>query len=184
MNADGSNQTQLTIRETGSPLAASPDGKLVYFLHALHGNLWSVSVENGEEKLVLDRRLTRFALSPDGGTVAFRSDSAQGSELAVMSLASGETVRSFALSKERSKLLSFDWMPDGSSLLYLVSSPTFENGAIYSQPFDGGAPRQIVNLKNEQLSEIANISIAPDGQHFTAVLGNWKHDAVLIKGLK
>lgn len=183
MSTDGSSQTQVTSRETGTPVAVSPEGKLVYYLHALHGNLWSVSLESGEEKLVLDRRLTRFALSPDGGSVAFRNDTPQGPELAVMSLATGQTVRTFPLTKEKPKLLSFVWLLDGGSLMYLVSAPTFENGVVYRQPLDGGPRQQIVDLKNEQLSEIANIAIAPDGKHFTAVLGQWKHDAVRIKGL-
>ncbi len=183
MSLDGSDQRQVTA-ETGSPVAVSPDGKTLYFQHALHGNLWSVSLATGEEKLAFDHARGRFAVTPDASTAAIRSDTPNGQELSIVSLASGQTIRTFPFAKERSRVLSFAWMPDGRSLMYLVTDPRYENGAIYQLPLAGGTPRQIADLKNEQLSEIANIAISPDGRSYTVVLGNWKHDAVLIRGLR
>ena len=71
MNADGSNQTQITFKEGGSPIFVSLDGRWVYYQHALQSMLWRASTEGGEEQIVLNKERYSFAFSPDGARVAF-----------------------------------------------------------------------------------------------------------------
>ena len=184
MNTDGSNQTEVATKDGGTPVAVSPDGRSIFFFHPLNGSLWSLSLENGDERLVLDRPLSRYAVSPDGSMIAVRVAANDGVELQIVSAANGQTVHRFQLSKDRPRLTGFAWMPDSRSLMYLVTGPAYDSGIVFRQSLDGTAPQQIADLKNEDLSEIATIAVAPDGKHFTVVLGDWKHDAVRIKGLK
>lgn len=184
MNADGSNQVQVTKSGGGMPIFVAPDGKFLYYGHPIQGTLWSVSLENGEEKLVLDKPLNRFSFSPDGTRVAFWEDKREGAVVSVVTLAGGSAVGTFTLPKDKPRVLDVAWMPDGKSIMYLASEPAYGKGMIFAQSLDGGPARQIADLKDEQLSEAAGICISPDGKSFVVVLGNWKHDAVLISGLK
>jgi len=56
---------------------------------------------------------------------------------------------------------------------------------LWIQPFDEAeAPRKIIDFDSEQISEEGGFSLSPDGKRFAVVQGNWRHDAVLLKGLK
>lgn len=56
MNADGSNQTQLTKTTGGFPLSLSPDGRWLYYHHNLTKTLRRISLQDGAEELILDKR--------------------------------------------------------------------------------------------------------------------------------
>lgn len=184
MNADGSNQIQVTKNGSGGPLFVTPDGKFLYYGHPLHGNLWSVSLESGEEKIVLEKPFRRFAFSPDGLRVIGWEERPEGRTATIFALADGQPFKDIEVPKDKPRLLDCIWMPDGKSVAYLVSEANYQKGVIFQQSLDGGVPRQIADLKDEQLSEVATLAISPDGKSFVTVVGTWKHDAVLIKGLK
>ena len=93
MNADGSNQMQLTTKDGGFPLF--PSHLMVawlYYSHGLHRTLWRVSADGGDEQLVLDKAKSRFAFSPDGSLVAFKEWQAKEQLIIVMSIGSGRPV--------------------------------------------------------------------------------------------
>ncbi len=183
MNADGSGQTQLTHKEGGVPLFASSDGRLLYYGNAISGTLWAVSLDSGEEKLVLDKAKRLFAISPDGSMAAFEEKNGDALSLEVVMLADGRKVKSLELPKEKPRLLEFAWHPDGRSLMYLMADVTFRKNALYTQSLDGSA-RKVFDLAEEQLNDVQSLSISPDGKNFALVQGGWKHDAVLLKGLR
>lgn len=184
MGTDGSDQTQVTSREGGSPQYVTLDGKTLFYRHAIDGTLWSVSLETGEEKLVYDRSRGPLAFAPDGTSFAVEDRVGDVIKIAVISLASGEKIGSIDLPRERTKLLEFAWFPDGRSLVYLMSDAEYEKNAVFQQSLDGGKPRKIADLGDDEVSEISGIAISPDGKYFTVVQGSWKHDAVLITGSK
>jgi Tol biopolymer transport system component len=162
----------------------SPDNKLLYYKHSLAGTLWSVSLENGEERLVLDKPRHLFAFSPDGVTVAFEEKIGDGLSLTVYSLAAGRALRSFELPTKLPRLVEFSWMPDGKSLIYLMAGVDYDKNTLYRQSIDGGAPQEIGSLGDDEVSEVSGLSVSPDGKSFSVVQGGWKHDAVLLRGLK
>jgi Tol biopolymer transport system component/DNA-binding winged helix-turn-helix (wHTH) protein len=184
MNSDGSNQVQVTRGDGGAPMFVSPDNKLLYYKHSLAGTLWSVSLENGEERLVLDKPRHLFAFSPDGVTVAFEEKIGNGLSLTVYSLAAGRALRSFELPTKLPRLVEFSWMPDGKSLIYLMAGVDYDKNTLYRQSIDGGAPQEIGSLGDDEVSEVSGLSVSPDGKSFSVVQGGWKHDAVLLRGLK
>ncbi|HVF46555.1 MAG TPA: winged helix-turn-helix domain-containing protein [Pyrinomonadaceae bacterium] len=184
MNADGSDQTQITRIQGGRPLFVSPDGNWLYYHHGIHRTLWRVSTDGGEEKLIVDKRKNHFAVSPDGLRVAFSEKQGDGSVLVIMSLTDGSTVKTFKLADERASMMELEWSADGDDLAYILAVGEFENKTLWFQPLDEKSPRQIANFGDEQRISVSGFALAPDGKTFAVVQGGWRHDAVLITGLK
>ncbi len=184
MNADGSSQTQITQTEGGFPIFVSPDGNWLYYQHGLDRTLWRVSTNGGQEQLIFDKRSDRFAFSPDGLQFAFPENQGEESTLTIVSLSTGNPIKIFHLADGKSKLLELAWMPDGKSIMYTSANNDFQNNILWLQPLDGKIPRQVAALGNEEMFKVSGFAIAPDGKSFAVVQGNWKHDAVLLKGLK
>ncbi len=184
MNIDGSNQVQVTQSDGGAPIFASADGKLVYYKHAMLGTLWSVSLENGTEVAVLNQSRRHFALSPDGSMVALEDKVGDRAALAIYSIADRKTLRTFELPADRPRLTEFTWLTDGKSIMFLMSGVEYDKNALYQQSLEGGPARQIGDLGDEEISEVSGLSFSPDGKSFSVVQGGWKHDAVLLRGLR
>lgn len=181
MNVDGSNQTQITHKEGGFPLFVSPDGSWLYYQHLLQKNLWRVSVKSGDEQLVLDKRTNCFALSPDGRLVAFSEKQNKENVLVIVLLTDGRAVKTFPFGDSKAYLSHIVWLPDGETLAYIQEYSKHRNNTLWRQSLDGGKPRQITALGDEDVSSFA---IAPDGKSFAIAQGGWRHDAVLLKGLR
>ncbi|MBA3322887.1 MAG: PD40 domain-containing protein, partial [Pyrinomonadaceae bacterium] len=92
MNADGSNQTQLTNREGGYPRFVTLDGKWVYYEASLRQRLWKVAADGGEEMQVLDRKMYSPAFTPDGSLLAYIFHDG-GMKIAVLSLADNKLLK-------------------------------------------------------------------------------------------
>lgn len=184
MNTDGSNQIQITQKDGGFPIFVSPDGSRVYYHHGRNRTLWSVAIKGGDEKLVLDKRKYDFAVSPDSSQVAFSEIQGEERVLTVFSLTENRIIKNFKTAVEKSRILEIEWMPDGKSILYILTDSAFENNSLWSQKLDGEKPERIVDFGNDEMSESSGFAIAPDGKSFTISQGGWRHDAVLLRGLK
>ncbi|HEX8736818.1 MAG TPA: winged helix-turn-helix domain-containing protein [Pyrinomonadaceae bacterium] len=184
MNTDGSNQTQMTETDGGAPVFVSPDGEWVYYRHILTSVLWRISTKSGEQQLVLNKEKPRFAFSPDGNRVAFSERQGDERILNVVSLADGQTAKTFHLADKKLILMHIVWMPDGKNLAYITANPGFVNKVLWLQTLDEETPRQIRVLGDEEICEGYGLAVAPDGKNFAVVQGGWRHDAVLLKGLR
>jgi DNA-binding winged helix-turn-helix (wHTH) protein/Tol biopolymer transport system component len=183
MNADGSNQVQITKTEGGYPLFVSTDGKWLYYHSGRQRTLWRVST-GGEEQLVLNKRKSRFAISPDGLQVAFLEKQDEENILAVISLADERIIKTFKFADGRANLLDLKWSQDGENLAYILADGEFKNNTLWFQPLAKETPQRIADLGDELIFEMSGFALSPDGKSFAVVQGGWKHDAVLLKGLR
>ena len=71
--------------------------------------------------------------------------------------------------------IAFAWLPDGQSIAYLDSGSGILN--VWSQPIDGGEPKQLTNFKTEF---VTNFAISRDGK-IAAYRWSATRDIVLIK---
>ncbi len=182
MNADGGNQTQITHKDGGMPLFISPDGKWIYYSHNLNRTLWRVSTEDDGEQLVLNKAKSYFAFSPDGSLVAFEEKQGEEKFIVVASIAVKQTIKPIKYAAPQGTIFNIIWTQDGKSLIYVLADGEYENYTLWVQPLDEQMPpRQIADLGSE---EVASLTPAPDGKNFLLVQGDWRHDAVLLKGLK
>ena len=181
MNPDGSNQTQITQKEGGFPMLVSPDGRWVYYRHGFTRTLWRVSAQGGGEQSVLNKEKFFWGLSPDASRVAFSETQGDRRILTIVSLPDGQTIRTFPLSEGKSDILHIAWQPDGKSVAYILFDIETRNKTLWLQPLDGAKPQLITGLGN---AEVLTLTFTPDGKSFAVGQGNWRHDAVLLKGLK
>jgi len=183
MNADGSNQTQLTKQEGGYPRFVSADGKWVYFASGLHQNLWRVSAEGGEEIQV---SMPSLSFSSDGKFVAYFSGEQEGGNrirLAIMSVDEPKVVRTYKLATGGPHPIGIDrtsgWTSANQSFYYITTDGS--RNLLWRQPLDAENPQLIGDLGNE---DIVQLAVAPDGLSFAVIRGRWIHEAVIIEGLK
>ena len=182
MNADGSNQTQITRQEGGFPIALSADARWIYYLHGVQRTLWRAPADgSGAEELVLNKQKYRFAFSPDKSQVAFSEKQDETRILTVVSLVTGQTLKTFRAPIAKARIGEITWLPDGKTLVYTLTDSNYLKEALWQQPLDAETPVQIADLGDQDISSLA---LNPDSQSFAVVQGVWKHDAVLLKGLK
>ena len=186
MNHDGSNQTQITFREGGYPIFVSPDGRWIYYHHGLQRTLWRVSTKGGEEEqLVLNKEKYRFAFSPDGSRVAFDERQNEQTSIVIVSLADGRTIKTFTYTDKfadsEAGMPGLVWLPDGKNLAFVLADYELDNYTLWLQPLDAETPQKIADLGDDEINSFA---LSPDGASFAVAQGRWKHDAVLLKGLR
>jgi Tol biopolymer transport system component/DNA-binding winged helix-turn-helix (wHTH) protein len=183
MNVDGSDQIQITQKEGGFPIFVSPDGRWIYYHHGLQRTLWRASTAGGTEEVVINKKEYRFAISPDGSMAAFPEKEGDHDVLMIVSLADGHTVETFTYAEPNGRLIELKWSSNGKDLAYILKSEKSENKTLLFQPLHGGPPRKITTLGNEEIAD-SGFALTPDGKSFAITQGGWRHDAVLLEGLK
>jgi Tol biopolymer transport system component len=180
MNADGSNQKQITQTEGVFPLLVSPDGKWLYYHQNITKTLGRVSVNGGHEELILDKRKDYLAISPDATRVAFAENQGDQRFLQIVSMVDGQISKTLPLADPKAVLTVIAWLPDGKSLAYILAENEYQNYTLWLQPLEGKA-RKLTDLGHE---EITSLKFAPDGKNYMIAQGGWQCNAVLLKGLK
>ena len=184
MNADGTDQRQLTRNFGGTPLLVSPDGKWLYFVSGRERKLMRVSTEGGEEEMVWDKSYNHhFALSPDASRIAFSETRDKKTVLLIVSLADKKTIKTYDVPNEKTGVVQSAWSADANSLFYVAPDERFRN-VIWEQRLDGEKPMLVADLGSEGLRETRSFAISPDGESFAVIQGSWKHDVVLLRGLR
>lgn len=183
MNIDGSNQTQITQNEGGFPLSVSADGNWVYYHHGLNRTLWRVSTKGESEQLIFNKANYKYAVSPDGSKVAFSENRGGEKFIVVSSLIDKQILSSFKYADSNDNLTNIVWMPDGKSVAYILASKDGTK-TLWMQPLNEVTPRQIANIGNSEVCEFSGFAISQDSKSYIVTMGDWKNDAVLLKGLK
>ncbi|HSD47711.1 MAG TPA: hypothetical protein VLB87_13880, partial [Pyrinomonadaceae bacterium] len=144
-----------------------------------------VSIDGGTPVQVTDHVVTMGVVSPDGKLIAYSypesaDPSAPPNRLAVMSFEGGPVLKTFNVSVTTGTVLSIlQWSHDGQSVLYTVTTNNVTN--VWSQPLDGGPPKQVTDFKDML---ITGFSWSRDGKQLAATRGNLLRDAVLIQDTK
>ena len=183
MDIDGSNLKQLTAgADIDSYPTASPDGRWVIFMSQRGAKVssWKVSIDGGTPVEITDRPSQIPIISPDGKSIAyFHTDEQTNNQpkLSIMPFEGGEPTKTIDLPRTVQPL-AFAWLSDGRAIAYLNNASGILN--VWSQPIDGGAPKQLTNFKSEFVMSFA---IARDG---TIAAYRWSatRDIVLIKNFR
>ena len=69
------------------------------------------------------------------------------------------------------------WTPDGQSIAYVDTT----GSNIWSQPLDGGPPRQITHFSDRY---VASFAWSRDGKRLAVARTTTTNDIVLLRGLK
>lgn len=181
MDADGGNLKQLSTTEDHAP-AISPDGRWVVFHSWVTGKqtLWKISIDGGQAVQVSDRVLSDPVFSPDGKLLSCmlydESMSPPRWRTALVSFEDGQLVKVIDLPLTVWKPL---WSIDGRALIY--SDKLDFIGNIWSQPIEGGAPKQLTRFTSKFID---SFDISRDGKRFLLTRSTGANDIVLIKDFK
>ncbi len=186
MNLNGSNPVRLTSGLGEAFPALSPDSRWVIY-SALGGakpTLWKISIDGGTPVQVSDHVVTTSSVSPDGRFIAYTYPEsadpfAPPNRLAVMAFDGGPNVKTFEVPATGTVLSTMEWSHDGKSIFYTVTANNVSN--IWSQPFDGGPPKQITDFKDLL---ITGFDWSSDGKQLACSRGTLVRDAILITDLK
>jgi TolB protein len=174
MDSDGSNVTQLTNGIAEVNPAVSPDGKWVVYQNITDLGLWKIPIDGGTPQVVTNKLATQAAVSPDGKLLAcrYREQDLSAFKLGIIDFASGAIVKSIDLPPTDNTL---KWSADGRAVLYVERRAGISN--IWSQPIEGGAPKQLTNFKSDL---IFGFDISRDGKSLVLARGTVSNDVVLI----
>jgi Tol biopolymer transport system component len=182
VDADGSNAKQLTSGSGENYAQATPDGRWVVYtlLGAAHPTLWRVSIDGGAPQQVTDKFTSFTAISPDGKLIACVYGEEQPNspnKMAVISFDGGEPVKLFSAVSSNWGVIR--WLADGRAVTYIATSGGVSN--IWSQPVDGGPPRQLTNFKSDQ---IFWFDWSRDGTQLAVARGTVESDVVVISNFR
>jgi serine/threonine protein kinase/Tol biopolymer transport system component len=186
MQVDGRNPVQLTFGIVDSFPSISPDSRWVIYTaeSGAKPTLWKISIDGGTPVKIMERNVTMGVISPDGKYIAFTypesaDATAPANRVAVIPFEGGEPIKTFQVNASGTVLAIVQWANDGKSVLYTVTGNNVTN--IWSQPLDGGPPKQATEFKEMLMTGFA---WSPDGKQLACTRGNLVRDAVLIRDLK
>jgi Tol biopolymer transport system component len=186
INLDGSNPRQLTTGMTDGPPTLTPDSKWILYtsLEGVRPVIKQVGIDGGEGVKISDEITIGPTVSPDGKYIAYfypeSSDPlAPPNRIGVMPITGGSREKSFEFQTSGTIGAVGQWSADSRSILYLVNTNNITN--IWSQPLDGGPPKQITDFKD---SLMTGFSWSSDGKQLACTRGILLRDAVLISEAK
>ena len=187
MNLDGSNPVQLTFGLADGFPSLSPDSRWVVYtaFDGARPTLWRVSIDGGTPIKVTDHVATTSSVSPDGRSIAFTYPEstdplASPNRVAIVPFEGGNPIKSYTIPLGGTVLTVIHWWShDGNSILYTATTNNVTN--IWSQPLDGGPPKQVTHF-NDML--ITGFAWSHDGKQLACTRGALVRDAILVTDLK
>ena len=143
--------------------------------------LWKVPLAGGPAVQLTDRLSQWPAVSPDGQQVAcwYRDETTSPWRIAIIPIEGGPPTRVFDVPPTAASAIPVRWTPDGRGLAFIDTQAGVSN--IWSQPLEGGAPRQLTDFKSDQ---IFWFDWSRDGRQLACSRGVVTSDVVLISGFK
>ncbi|MEK6336860.1 MAG: protein kinase [Acidobacteriota bacterium] len=182
MDIDGGNPRKLTSGSRDINPNCSPDGQWVFYTSTETDKqrLTKVSIQGGNPIQLTDYPSARPLISPDGKQLACGYVNEQERpprwRLAIVPAEGGPPIKVFDVIAFDSP---FQWAADGRSVLYNKTNNGVTN--IWSQPVDGGPPKQLTDFKSDL---IFRFDWSRLGKPLIMARGNISSDVVLISDLR
>ncbi len=174
MNSDGTNAKQISNGIAEVSPVITPDNQWIIYQAVSDLGLWKVPIDGGTAQKITGKLTSQAAISPDGKMIAcrYREEDLSPFTLGLIEFDTGKTVKTIDIPPTNNIL---DWSADGRAVLYVDTRGRVSN--IWSQPIDGGAPKQLTNFKSEL---IFVFDLSRDGKQLTVSRGTVSNDVVLI----
>ena len=176
IDADGTNEKQLTSGLNEQAPTCSRDGKWVYYVD--NGDkrfVKRVPVDGGPPETIVPRDVFYFSLSPDGKNVASIELRELDHKLVLRLDSTGGGQMTYHNVDQRALPGQIAFTPDGKSVAYLVRERGVDN--LWLQPLDGGPYRQMTHFTKDQIFRFV---FSPDGTKLAIERGARESDAVLF----
>ena len=188
MDIDGGNPVMVFKTDAEPYPQLSPDGKWIAFTAAGAGywpTLRRVRSAGGPAKELTDKMWLHPAIAPDGRWIAgFYAEHPSGTQnfpdsLGVISSDGGSPRKVIPIPPSVLTSAGIRWSPDGRELAYVDQRK--EGANVWSQPLNGGVPRQLTHLHGYSLF---SFDWSRDGKEFALSRGIQARDVVLIQNAK
>jgi eukaryotic-like serine/threonine-protein kinase len=185
MNADGTDQRQLTNGYAEDSPDCSPDGRwIVYHCEeTLMDNLCKLPIEGGSPTKLTNQPSIQPSISPDGNWLAYFSTEDEENSpwrLTIISMNGKEPSKSFPIPAQVcTQCFGPRWTSDGRAIGYIHTSAGLSN--IWIQPLDESSPKPVTNFSDSQIYAFA---WSPDGKKLACVRGTGSRDLVLITNFR
>jgi Tol biopolymer transport system component len=175
MDIDGGNPKQLTTGGPDRNAQISPDGRWVIYDRGFLGNLWKVSIDGGAPTRVTDRVSHYPAISPDGKFIAcaYSESDSSPERIAIIPFEGGAPVKMLDTGEPID--LPLHWSADDRAILYATLRGAASK--LWTQPLDGGPPKQLADFNPDQLFSFA---LSTDGRQLAFARGTVSRDIILI----
>jgi Tol biopolymer transport system component len=173
-DANGRRMTQLAPNVSAGQVLVAPDDRSVLFTSLVGGtvSIWTVAIGGGTPTKLTDGGFP--AVSPDGRSMAFTTQTADGrSLLVVCSLPECTSHRTIGAAPFESAVA---WTPDGRGVAFV------RDGNLWVQPAAGSAPRQLTRFSESR--PIGAFAWSRDGKRLAITRSTVTNDIVLVRGLK
>ena len=180
MNIDGSNQTQVTRKRGGYPRYVTPDGKFLYHQSDFTNELIKVSLDDGSETPFGENLGYCQAFSPDGNRLAYLyKDHQRKHKINIMDLGTRKILKTLDGPKGAGFVSNLRWR-NSNALGYSIDEINAKD-SIWSQNLNDNFPQLLYEFSD---ADIMDIQFSADGRDIAFIRGGWRHDALLLKGLK
>jgi eukaryotic-like serine/threonine-protein kinase len=186
MNLDGSNPVRLTSGLADCYPSLTPDSRWVVYttFEGPRPQLWKLSIDGGTPVRITEHVATMAAVSLDGRFIAFTYPESQDpfappNRLAVIPFEGGPNIKLFEFNGSGTVAALTQWSVDSKSILYTVSANNVTN--IWSQPLEGGPPKQVTEFNDLFMTSFA---WSHDGKQLACTRGSLVRDAILVTDLK
>jgi len=181
MNADGSNQKQLTGAGLlfGSPQFTPDNQWVIYSSTPESGSIGikKLSIDGGDPVPLTNYLAMLPSISSDGNLIAAGYlDEKQVPHIAIIPSVGGQPTKLLPLPLNLVPTGGFAWTPDSSAVVYVQQRSGVSN--VWSQPIDGAPPKQLTNFKSDLIFRFA---LSSDGTSLLLARGNQTRDVVLIR---
>jgi serine/threonine protein kinase len=159
----------------------APDGAALYYAAYQNGraSLMRADSSGNTATPLLDGKVWRFALAPDGKQIAanYFDEVAGKWKIIVFPATGGQATHLFEAPGDAWRALG--WMPDGSAIVYIITQNGVSN--LWQQPLNGGAATQLTSFTRHRLYDFA---WSPDSKQLAVVRGRSNDDAMILDSLK
>lgn len=142
MNADGSDQLQLTSLDGGAP-SFTPDGRIVFHSTPNTSEIFIADQDGSNKKQLTNNESEDWhpEVSPDGKEIVFMSDRDGNHEIYVMNIDGSDPKR---LTYNEVRDSTPTWSPDGTQILFTSNESDGEERNIYLMNRDGTGLRKLI----------------------------------------
>ncbi len=181
---DGSDLTMIETKEGGFPIGISLDGTKLLFISGMTRSLRTILTDGSNETLLAKNRIKGPTVSPDGLEIAhFETIEGQESVSIISALTGGPSAR-YPLPEKGAIGLHLAWSHYARTLYLLTKRNQKSELSVWKLDMNAGQFEFLRNLPTTDMGERSGFAVSPDEQTFLTVQGRWKHDLVLITGLK
>ncbi len=178
VGSGGEKLTELTDGEADAFPQCASDGRTVIFQRGIYSKpeLWTVQIEGGEPSPIGDRGGKWPALSPEGGRISFFQITRDEWHIVVRPTDRQTELHRLLVPKNLRESTTVWASP--AELYYIGDVGNLGN--IWSQPINGGEPRQITKFSDRSISGFA---LSPDRRRLAVVRTEGRSDVILVNSL-